>query len=60
MNMSGNLGAELFPIAVARLVTVSGNWDYVLFLFAAVYATAGIFWLLLNPVGTVFGRSEFD
>lgn len=53
MNMSGNLGAVLFPVAVPWLVAETGNWDAVLFLFAGLYVAAGLCWLPFNPEGSI-------
>lgn len=54
MNMSGNIGASLFPLAVGWLVQTTGNWDLALLLFAAMYAGSGLCWLFLNPKGPLF------
>jgi sugar phosphate permease len=54
MNMSGNIGASLFPYAVGWLVKATGNWNLALLLFAAMYAASGLCWLFLNPKGTLF------
>jgi MFS family permease len=55
MNMFGNLGAALFPITAGWLVATTGNWNLILFLFAAVMAIDSLCWALLNPRGTLFG-----
>jgi len=54
MNMSGNIGASLFPLAVGWLVQATGNWNLALLLFASMYAGSGLCWLFLNPKGTLF------
>jgi nitrate/nitrite transporter NarK len=54
MNMSGNLGAWLFPMAVPEVVAWTGEWEPVLFLFAGIYLLSALFWLLLDARGTVF------
>jgi sugar phosphate permease len=48
MNMAGNVGALVCPVAVERLVAWSGRWDHVLVLFAAVYLVAALAWALLR------------
>jgi ACS family glucarate transporter-like MFS transporter len=48
MNMSGNVGAILFPLAVPYLVDAVG-WDAVLLLFAGLHVLAGLCWLPFNP-----------
>jgi MFS family permease len=58
MNMSGNVGAGLFPFVVGWLVVVTGNWDLALFVFAGLFAADAVCWVLLNPRGTLFGDSE--
>ncbi len=58
MNMSGNLGATVFPIAVAAIVTATGNWNYALLLFVALFGTAAVCWVVLNPKGTLFEEPQ--
>jgi len=58
MNMSGNLGATLFPIAVASIVTATGNWNYALLLFVSLFGIAAVCWAFLNPRGTLFEEPE--
>jgi hypothetical protein len=53
MNMSGNLGATLFPIAVGWLGG-SGHWDLALLLFVLLFALDAVCWAVLNPKGTLF------
>jgi MFS family permease len=55
MNMFGNMGAALFPVTAGWLVAQTGNWNLILFLFAAVMAVDTMCWALLNPQGTLFG-----
>ncbi len=50
INMSGNLGAFLCPIAVGAILDAyPERWGLVLFMFATVSITGGICWLLVNP-----------
>lgn len=58
MNMFGNMGAALFPITAGWLVARTGNWNLILFLFAAVMAIDALCWALLNPRGTLFGEDH--
>lgn len=58
MNMAGNLGAAICPIVVERFVAYTNSWELVLVLFAGIYATAGLFWGLLDPNGTIFDRRK--
>jgi nitrate/nitrite transporter NarK len=60
MNMSGNIGAGLFPLAVGWLVTITGNWNLALLLFAAMYAGSGLCWLFLNPKGPLLEDANDD
>lgn len=54
MNMSGNLGATLFPVVVGAVVTASGNWNHALLLFVGLFGIAAACWVVLNPRGTLF------
>jgi ACS family D-galactonate transporter-like MFS transporter len=52
MNMCGNLGAAVCPLAVGLFVKLSGGkWQFVLPLFVGNYIVAAICWALLNPNG---------
>lgn len=57
MNMSGNIGAVVFPVVVPRLVFWTGSWDLVLFVFAGLYVASALCWALLNPNGTIGARA---
>jgi sugar phosphate permease len=54
MNTCGNIGAAVFPAAVGTLLDATGNWDLVLYLFAAVLALDALLWALLNPRHPLF------
>ncbi len=56
MNMVGNLGAFAFIRLVPELIEFL-PWDAVLALFGVLYLGACVFWLLLNPRGTVLDQS---
>ena len=62
MNMGGNIGAFAFPIVVPYLlnedpnVPGSGNWELVLYVFAAMYLAAALCWLLADPTKSVDGE----
>jgi ACS family D-galactonate transporter-like MFS transporter len=58
MNMFGNMGAALFPVTAGWLVARTGNWNLILFLFAAVMAIDAVCWALLNPQSTLFGDDD--
>lgn len=58
MNMFGNIGAALFPITAGWLVAATGDWNLILFLFAAIMTIDAVCWALLNPKGTLFGDEE--
>jgi MFS family permease len=58
MNMSGNIGAALFPMAVGWIVAGTGNWNLALLLFASLFALAAVCWAVLNPKGTLFGGDD--
>lgn len=58
MNMSGNIGAAVFPIVAGWIVQRTGAWDMVLFIFAGVYVVAAICWLPVRARGTIFDEAE--
>jgi len=55
MNMSGNLGAVVFPLLVPPLVSLAG-WDSVLLLVTGLYVVAALFWLPFNANGSIVDR----
>lgn len=50
MNMMGNLGGALSPVAIGFIVGESNRWNTVFYVAAAVYGLGAVFWLLLDPV----------
>lgn len=52
MNMAGNIGAALCPVVVAWIAKLT-NWNAVLVFFAAIYLSAAICWMLMDPEGTI-------
>jgi nitrate/nitrite transporter NarK len=54
MNMSGNVGAGVFPLAVGWLARLTGNWNLVLLVIASLFASSGVCWAFLKPAGTLF------
>lgn len=54
VNMSGNIGASLFSHAVGRVAGATGNWNYPLLMFAAMFLVGAACWAVLNPRGTLF------
>jgi|SRR5262245_5783650 len=58
MNMCGNIGAGLFPLAVGHLVAKTGRWDLVLPLFAAIFFIDGVCWAFLNPERSLFEEDD--
>jgi hypothetical protein len=52
MNMAGNVGAILFPVAVPELARLA-DWGAVLLLVAAIYGAAVVCWLLLDPTEAI-------
>lgn len=55
MNMFGNIGAALFPMVAGWLVSSTGNWNAMVYLFAGIMAVDALCWALLNPTGPLFG-----
>ena len=51
MNMSGAVGAMLFPVTVGWLVSATGTWNAALFTFAGLMAIDAVLWALLDPRG---------
>jgi MFS transporter, ACS family, D-galactonate transporter len=56
MNMSGNLGAALFPLVVTKFRAAT-SWESVLLLFGGMFLASAFCWLMLNPNGTIFDQS---
>jgi MFS family permease len=50
MNMWGNLGGALSPVAIGFMRDWTGNWTLTFYVSAAVYLTGVVFWSLLDPV----------
>ncbi|HVW27656.1 MAG TPA: MFS transporter [Polyangiaceae bacterium] len=48
MNMCGNLGGTLCPIAVGICVKRLGSWPFALYLVAAAYVIAGVAWTVVD------------
>jgi ACS family glucarate transporter-like MFS transporter len=48
MNMCGNVGAFVFPIAVPWLLFWTGSWSAVLVGFAAIHVAAAVCWLCFD------------
>jgi len=57
MNMCGNIGAMLFPLAVPWLLRETGSWNAVLLSFGALYIAAALCWWGLRPEGNVFAHA---
>jgi MFS family permease len=58
MNMCGNFGAMLFPLAIGLWVRHTDNWGAVLFVFAGIFAVDAVCWAILNPRGPLFPERE--
>ncbi len=57
MNMTGNFGAMLFPLAVPLLLGKEQNWNVVLVTFGVLYLGSALCWWLLKPEGSVFEQA---
>jgi MFS family permease len=56
MNMCGNVGAMIFPVAVGWLVSATdNNWDLALFLFIGIMAAAAVCWAMLQAPESPLG-----
>lgn len=60
MNLAGNVGAIIFPMAVPRLVHATGSWDLALFLFAGLHAAAAVCWLFVHLDGPLVRPPSVD
>jgi MFS family permease len=60
MNMCGNIGSALFPLAAGEMVKRTGNWNLMLFLFAGIMAIDAVCWAFLNPKGRLFEDERDD
>jgi MFS family permease len=59
MNMFGNGGGTLSPLAIPYILRwTNNNWNLTFYVSAAIYATGVIFWLLLDPVTPLEGTRE--
>lgn len=54
MNMCGNIGAMLFPVTAGWMVDQTGNWNLILYFFAAIMAVDAVCWAILNPKEPLF------
>jgi dipeptide/tripeptide permease len=51
MNMVGNIGGAMAPIAIGYMLAWShANWNLTFYISAAVYAMGILFWAFLDPV----------
>jgi MFS family permease len=51
MNMMGNVGGAMCPIAIGFILTwTHRNWDATFYVSAAIYFMGSFFWLFLDPV----------
>ena len=51
MNMTGNLGSAVSPIAIGYILSATaGDWNMTFYVSAAVYFLGGVCWLVLDPV----------
>ena len=58
MNMMGNLGGFVSPIAIGYIVEQTNNWALTFYLTAVVYIIGAVFWLLLDPVTPLEEQSK--
>ena len=52
MNMAGNIGATLLPMALPFVVNRT-SWNTVLFLFAGIFVAAAVCWIFVTPHGSI-------
>jgi MFS family permease len=58
MNMMGNLGGFVAPIATGYILDLTGRWTLVFSISAVVYLGGAACWLLLDPVTPLDGSTE--
>ncbi len=58
MNMWGNIGGALSPIAIAFMLKHTGSWNLTFYVSAAVYLTGVVFWTFLDPVTPLGQRAR--
>jgi nitrate/nitrite transporter NarK len=50
MNMMGNIGGAVSPMAIGYMLRwTNHNWDITFYVSAAVYFMGSFFWLLMDP-----------
>jgi len=50
MNMMGNFGSAVSPLALGYLMQLTGSWQLSLYSMAFAYVLAGLSWVLIDPV----------
>ena len=50
MNMMGNVGGFISPIACGYIVQHTGNWNFAFYVTAGAYLLGGLCWLGMDPV----------
>jgi nitrate/nitrite transporter NarK len=58
MNMMGNLGGFVAPIATGYILDRTGSWSPGFYISSAVFALGALCWILLDPVSPLDGRSH--
>ncbi|HEY2015319.1 MAG TPA: MFS transporter [Bryobacteraceae bacterium] len=59
MNMCGNIGGALSPLAIGYMLSLShNNWNLTFYISAAVYSMGILFWALLDPVTPLDSPAE--
>ena len=56
MNMMGNIGGAVSPLAIGYILRwTHSNWDVTFYVAAAIYFCGSFFWLLMDPVTPLEG-----
>jgi ACS family glucarate transporter-like MFS transporter len=50
MNMMGNLGGFVAPIATGYILDITGSWNLAFYISAGVYLVGAVCWLLVDPI----------
>jgi MFS family permease len=50
MNMMGNFGGVIAPIAIGYILDITGSWNLTFYISSAVYLAGALCWLFIDPV----------
>ena len=50
MNMMGNLGGFIAPIATGYILDITGSWNLVFYISSGVYVIGAVSWFFIDPL----------